>query len=96
MLRALGYTGRQVRASFFLEVTATILLGAAVGLACAVVVTYGLWFAIVKDLNDPYVIPWQEIGVLVLVSYAVAMLATWVPIGRSAKVAPAEALRSLE
>ncbi|MEA3143077.1 MAG: putative transport system permease protein, partial [Thermoplasmata archaeon] len=96
MLRALGYTGSQVRGIFFIEVTFTILLGALVGIACAILVTYGLWFAIIRQLHYPYVVPWGEIGVLVLVSYVVAMLATAAPIGRSAKVAPAEALRYLE
>jgi putative ABC transport system permease protein len=96
MLRALGYRKGQVRMVFFVEVTATILLGALVGVACAIVVTYGLWFAIIRQLNYPYVIPWAEIGVLVAVSYVVAMLAAAAPIGRSAKVAPAEALRYLE
>ena len=96
MLRALGYTGGQVRRIFFIEVTFTLLLGALIGLACAIVVTYGLWFSIIQDLNYPYVIPWSEIGVLLAVSYAVALLATAAPIRRSAKVAPAEALRYLE
>jgi putative ABC transport system permease protein len=96
MLRALGYTGSQVRAIFFIEVTFTILLGALVGIVCAILVTYGLWFAIIRQLNYPYVVPWGEVGVLVLVSYVVAMAATAAPIGRSAKVAPAEALRYLE
>lgn len=96
MLRALGYTRGKIRLTFFIEVTFTILLGAVVGIACAILVTYGLWFAIIRQLNYPYVIPWGEIGVLVLVSYVVALLATAVPIGRSAKVAPAEALRYLE
>lgn len=96
MLRALGYTGRQVRRIFFSEVTLTVLVGALVGIACAIVVTFGLWFAIIRERNYPYVIPWAEIGVLVLVSYVVALLATAAPIGRSAKVAPAEALRYVE
>jgi putative ABC transport system permease protein len=96
MLRALGYTGKQVRRVFFVEVTFTILLGALVGIACAILVTFGLWFAIIRELNYPYVVPWAEIGVLVLVSYVVALAACWAPIGRSAKVAPAEALRYLE
>ncbi len=96
MLRALGFTASQVRGIFFIEVTATLLAGALVGLASAIVVTYGLWFAIIRELNYPYVIPWAEVGILVGVSYVVALLATAAPIGRSAKVAPAEALRYLE
>lgn len=96
MLRALGYTGGQVRNIFFIEVTATLLAGAIVGIACAVIVTFGLWWAIIRDLNYPYDIPWTEIGILLAASYVVALLATAAPIGRSAKVAPAEALRYLE
>jgi putative ABC transport system permease protein len=96
MLRALGYTGRQVRRMFFIEVTFTLLLGALIGMACAIIVTYGLWFSIIRDLNYPYVIPWGEIALLLGVSYLVALLATAAPIRRSAKVAPAEALRYLE
>lgn len=96
MLRALGFTGRQVRSIFFIEVSFTLLLGALIGLACAIVVTYGLWFSIIRDLNYPYVIPWGEIAVLLGVSYAVALLATAAPIRRSSKVAPAEALRYVD
>lgn len=96
MLRALGFTARQVRRIFFIEVSTTLLAGALVGLCSAIVVTYGLWFAIIRELNYPYVIPWAEIGILVGVSYVVALLATAAPIRRSAKVAPAEALRYLD
>jgi putative ABC transport system permease protein len=96
MLRALGFTGREVRRIFFIEVSFTLLLGALIGLACAIVVTYGLWFSIIRDLNYPYIIPWGEIAILMALSYAVALLATAAPIRRSAKVAPAEALRYLD
>ena len=96
MLRAIGYTGRQVRRIFLIEVTLIILLGGLIGLACSILVTYGLWFAIVRELNYPYAIPWGEVGLLLLVSYVVALLATAAPILRAARVAPAEALRYVE
>ncbi len=96
MLRALGYTAAQVRRVFFVEVTFTILLGALVGVACAILVTFGLWFAIIRDLNYPYVVPWSEILILVAISYVVALAACWAPIGRTGKVPPAEALRYVE
>ncbi|MEK6985109.1 MAG: ABC transporter permease [Candidatus Thermoplasmatota archaeon] len=96
MLRALGYTSRQVRRVFFTEVTFTVLLGSAVGIATSILVTFGLWFAIIRERNFPYVVPWSELGLLVLVSYVVAIAACWAPIGRTGKVAPAEALRYLE
>jgi putative ABC transport system permease protein len=96
MLRALGFTGNQVRSIFLIEVTMTILVGALIGIACAIVVTYGLWFSLIRQLHYPYVIPWGEISILLGASTIVALLATAAPIGRSAKVAPAEALRYLE
>ena len=96
MMRALGFTGRMIRRIFFIEVTLIILMGAIIGIAASIVVTYGLWFAIIRELNYPYVIPWSDIGWLLLISYAVALLATVAPILRAAKIPPAEALRYIE
>lgn len=96
MLRALGYTPKQVRRMFFVEVTFIVVLGGLVGLACALVVTFGLWFAIIRDLGYPYVVPWWEILVTLALSYVVAMAAATLPIGKSGRVAPAEALRYVE
>lgn len=96
MLRALGFTRQEVRRIFFIEVTFVVVLGALIGILSSLVVTYGLWFAIIRDLHYPYVVPWAEIGVLLLASYTVALLATAAPILRAARVAPAEALRYVD
>lgn len=96
MLRALGYTGRMVRRIFFIEVTLIILVGAVIGILSSIIVTYGLWYAIIRELQYPYTIPWAEIGLLLGISYVVALIATAAPILRAAKVAPAEALRYIE
>jgi putative ABC transport system permease protein len=96
MLRAIGYRPRQVRLLFFLEVTLVVALGGIIGIACSVLVTYGLWFAIIKDLQYPYVVPWSEILVLLGIAYVVALLATAAPIRRSARIPPAEAVRYAE
>ncbi|HET6399054.1 MAG TPA: FtsX-like permease family protein, partial [Candidatus Thermoplasmatota archaeon] len=96
MLRALGCSRAAIRALFFIEVTVTILAGAVVGLVCAVLVTFALWYSVIRGLGYPYTVPWAEILLLVAASYVVALLAALAPIGRSAKVAPAEALRYLE
>ncbi|MGB1697960.1 MAG: ABC transporter permease, partial [Thermoplasmatota archaeon] len=96
MLRAIGYTPGMIRRIFITEVTTVVFVGSIVGIACSILVTFGLWFAIIKDLQYPYVIPWLDIGVLLLVSYAFAILATLLPIRRASRTAPAEALRYIE
>ncbi len=96
MLRAMGFTRRQVRRVFFLEVTFIVVLGALIGIATSIIVTYGLWFAFIRELQYPYAVPWSEIGWLLAVAYAVALVATAAPILRAARVAPAEALRYVE
>ncbi len=96
MLRALGYTRSMVRRIFITEVTLVVALGAIIGIVCSIVVSFGLWFAVVRELQYPYVIPWGEILALVGISYAVTLLATAAPIRRASKVAPAEALRYIE
>ncbi len=96
MLRALGFTAKQTRRIFLIEVTLIIFMGFIIGLLCSIIVTFGLWFAVIRELQYPYTIPWSEIGLLFLVSYIVAMLATIAPIVKVGRVAPAEALRYVE
>ncbi len=96
MLRALGFTSKQTRRIFLIEVTLIIFMGFIIGLLSSIVVTFGLWFAVIRELQYPYTIPWGEIGILFLVSYLVAMMATVAPIIKVGRVAPAEALRYVE
>lgn len=96
VLRALGYTSRQVKRIFLIEVSMVIAMGFVIGFLCSVIVTYGLWYAVIRELQYPYSIPWLEILYLFAASYVVAMLATVAPILRVGKVAPAEALRYVE
>src|SRR4029077_16330332 len=48
MLRALGYRRAHIRRIFFTEMTFTLALGAPIGVACAIVLTYGLWYSLVR------------------------------------------------
>jgi len=96
MMRALGYTGPQVRTVFLLEVTLTILLAAVVGVASSIVVTYGLWSTVLSDFQYPYTIPWGEIGLILLVAYLTTLLATAAPMRRASRTPPAEAVRYIE
>lgn len=96
VLRALGYTATMIRRIFFIEVTLVVFLGAIIGVVCSIVVSFGLWFTIIRELQYPYVIPWGEIAILLAVAYVVALAATVAPIRRASRVAPAEALRYID
>jgi putative ABC transport system permease protein len=96
VMRAIGFRRRMVEASFLLESSfialTSILVGTLLGLLLA--------WNIIEDVrrqpsweNMTLVVPWINLGVIFLLVYAVAMLATIAPARRAARVLPAEALR---
>jgi putative ABC transport system permease protein len=96
VMRAIGFRRRMVEASFLLESSfialTSILVGTLLGLLLA--------WNIIEDVrrqpsweNITLVVPWVNLGVIFLLVYAVAMIATIAPARRAARVLPAEALR---
>jgi putative ABC transport system permease protein len=96
VMRAIGFRRRMVQAAFLLESSFVALTAIVVG------TTLGLLLArnIVADTrrqpsweNLELVVPWLNLGVIFLVVYAVALLATLAPAVRASRIMPAEALR---
>jgi lipoprotein-releasing system permease protein len=85
-----------VQAAFLLESSfvalTAILVGTALGLLLA-------WNIIRDQRSQPswenieLVVPWLNLGVIFLVVYAVALIATLAPAVRASRIHPAEALR---
>jgi putative ABC transport system permease protein len=96
MMRALGYRRRDIRRTFLLEMLTTVTLGVLIGAALAILVSFGLWVAVVQRLNIPYVVPWGELVVIAAIAYVATTLATLGPIVRASRIPPAEALRYIE
>lgn len=96
MLRALGYRKRDIRRVFLVEMWTTVLLGILIGAALAVLVSFGLWVAIVRELRIGYSVPWFDLAVIALIAFVATTLATLSPIVRASRVPPAEALRYIE
>lgn len=94
LLRALGLTRRQLRAmlgaeALLLSVVATVL-GAAIGVAFAWVSLHALVAAAVDEA--PMVLPWGQLGVVVLVAGAAGLVSSILPARRAAATAPAAGL----
>jgi hypothetical protein len=94
-LRALGFTGRQLRTSVRTQTVATMALALAIGIPIGTVVGRIAWRAFATRLGvvtEPAV-PWAWIGATIAVGLAVAVVAALAPERAAARVRVAEAIR---
>lgn len=94
LLRALGLTRRQLRATLaaealLLSVVATVL-GSVIGTAFAWVSLHALVAAAVDEV--PLVLPWAQLATVVLVAGVAGLLSSLLPARRAARVTPAAGL----
>ncbi len=94
MLRAVGFKKRQVLVSFFIEYSFLALLGIGMGVALGALLAYNLSESASGILS--FSVPWGNVALIVVLSYALTILATGVPSYRASRIAPAEALRYSE
>jgi putative ABC transport system permease protein len=96
MLRAIGYQRAMISASFLIEASMLTILGTLSGTALALVLSrklIGSDYFIGSGDSVEFVIPFNEIGLFLLISLAAALLMAWIPARRAARVPIAEALR---
>ena len=93
LLRALGLTKRQMKSMLALEALFISVTGALIGTAC------GIFFGAIGILALPLegvtvfiTIPWMQILAVVMIAILAALLASWLPGRRAAKVSPSVAL----
>ncbi len=94
VLRAIGFQPRMVTLAFLAEQMFVVALGAIsgaiLGLALSKVLFMGDDFA---PSGTDFIIPWDIVVVLVVVTLIAAALMTFLPARQASKLAPAEALR---
>ena len=96
VLRAIGYRRGMIQLSFLLESSFISLLGIAIGVTLGIVLGWQAYNDIKQDEGIDTIrfsIPWIEIGVILAVTYAASLLATFLPARQASRVYPAEALR---
>lgn len=94
MIRALGFTKRRVLITFLIEFSFLALLGIAIGTILGILLSYNISEGISGMFT--FTIPWDNIILVVLLSYGLTLLATGGPAYAASKIPPAEALRYSE
>jgi putative ABC transport system permease protein len=94
MLRAIGFPRGTIRAGFLLESSVVAILGTLLGVVLGIILARNLVVSMAK--TDPGVVltmPWAQIGLIVLLTYAASLLTTYLPARQASRIYPAEALR---
>lgn len=96
LLRALGFTRRQLRQSLAIEGVLLALIGSAIGLVLGIAYGFIGMYTIAGDTLDvSLAIPWLRIGLIVVVAIACGVIASVLPSRRAAQADPASALAAV-
>jgi putative ABC transport system permease protein len=96
VLRAVGFRRRMVQASFLLESSFVALTAIVVGAGLGLLLSHNVVTSQAQTPGNSGVtlsVPWLNLGVIFLAVYAVALLTTFAPARRGARIYPAQALR---
>lgn len=98
MLRAVGYSRKDILRMLYVEIYFTTTLGVLVGTAIGVFTSYGVVASTpgLDALGVRFRIPWLDLAEILLLVYVAVFLATYAPARRGSKVPPAEAVRYVE
>ena len=93
LLRALGLTRRQMKGLLALEALFLSLTGAVIGVGMGVAFGWvGVMSLPVEGATPVLSVPWLQLAGVCVVAIACALIASWLPGRRAAKVSPSEAL----
>lgn len=95
VLRAIGFQSNMVALSLVLEASFIALAGLLIGTGTGILLGESLIRTTFLQLTPetPFVIPWAQLGLILLVAYGFALLTTIIPAYQAARIYPAEALR---
>jgi len=93
VLRSLGFPARSVRRAFVVESAFVALEGIAIGTVLANVTAWRLVSNETFGAELAFEVPWLQLALLVLGTFAASMLATIAPAQQASRIRPAVALR---
>ena len=94
MLRALGFTRGQTRATLACELMVVAILGIAVGLGLGLILAQSFVRVLGPRYGGlQYSVPWGSIGVTILTAWIGSLVAILLTAVQAGRVAPADALR---
>ncbi len=95
MLRAIGYQRATITLTFLLESGFIALMGILAGLLGAVILAWNLISTnYIEGSGDvPFIVPWMELVVVSVATFAASLLMTWWPSRNAARLPIAETLR---
>jgi len=96
VMRAIGFQRNMILNTFLLETSFVALLGIVMGVVLGLMLSYRLFdWGGFSEISE-FVIPWGEVVLVLLIAFAVTILATLPPSRKAARLAPAEALRRID
>lgn len=96
VMRSIGYQRDMILKTFMLETSFVSLLGIALGVILGLLLSYRLWEWGGFAKSAPFVIPWVEILILIVIAFVITSIATLPPSRSASRLAPAEALRRVD
>jgi putative ABC transport system permease protein len=96
VLRAIGFQTRMVLNAFVVEASFISILGMAVGLTMGLVVAYELWDDFFRPTGALFIVAWEQLALIIGMTYLATTFSALGPALRASRMAPAEALRSVD
>lgn len=98
MLRAVGYSRKDILRMLYIEIFLTTTLGVLVGGLIGAFTSYGVVTSTpgLESLGVKFTVPWLDLGIILVLVYVAVFLATYVPARQGSRVPPAEAVRYIE
>jgi len=98
MLRAIGFRRRMISRSFLIETSFITIIATLMGMLMGIGIGYQIWISEggFKEMGAGFVVPWGNLVVIAVVSYAATLLFTFYPAVMASRIPPAEALRYIE
>lgn len=93
MLRALGLTRGQLRATLAIEAVLISGAGAVIGVVIGLVLGWAGSAVLLSGIGEvPLVVPWREVGLVLAVAIVAGLLASVLPARSAVRTSPVEAL----